>query len=326
MNDIVERIQEEILNPEVALHTILLKAKLLAHDLKNDRLKQWVKYELDGYPDIDKVPDYRIFNTPLLAYIFNGYNGHKSLPISLINTPDWFRETANKIHFYPGIKTVEECAISQDSINFGWSAEYIAIWNEYNPLGPGGHQCYQVNRPVLPTVFAQILLTVRSRLQDFILELSDIPWKMPKDSVLNDQIERLVSLTIYNNAQGGNVATFDQRNQKVQNQNNAARDINIKGDINIGAIQNTNDFIRELQKVKSELSKAGDAQIIDAEIVTDVDYEIATAIQEAKKPTPDKNFVLQAIEKAKNLLSQNTAAIPLVTALVNLSSAVMKLL
>ncbi|MFM6024371.1 MAG: hypothetical protein ACKPER_15830, partial [Dolichospermum sp.] len=107
---------------------------------------------------------------------------------------------------------------------------------------------------------------------------------------------------------------------------NAARDINIKGDINIGAIQNTNDFIRELQKVKSELSKAGDAQIIDAEIVTDVDYEIATAIQEAKKPTPDKNFVLQAIEKAKNLLSQNTAAIPLVTALVNLSSAVMKLL
>ncbi len=73
MDDIVERIQEEILNPEVALHTILLKAKLLAHHLKNDRFKQWVKYELDGYSDIDKVPDYRIFYTPLLGYIFNGY-------------------------------------------------------------------------------------------------------------------------------------------------------------------------------------------------------------------------------------------------------------
>ncbi|QSV55828.1 MAG: hypothetical protein HEP80_20140 [Dolichospermum sp. UKL201] len=326
MDDILERIQEEILNPEVALHRILLKAKLLAHDLKNDRLKQWVKYELDGYPDIDKVPDYRILYPQLLAYIFNGYNGHKSLPISLINTPDWFQETADKIRFSPGIKTVEEFAASQENITFNWNAEQIAIWNEYNPLGRGGHQCYQVRRPVSPSVFAQILLTVRSRLQDFILELSDIPWKIPKDSALSDQIERLVSLTIYNNAQGGNMATFDQREQKVQNQNNAARDINIKGDINIGAIQNTNDFIRELQKVKSELSKAGEAEIIDAEIVTDVDYEIATAIQEAKKPTPDKNFVLQTIEKAKNLLSQNPAAVPLVTALVNLSAAVMKLL
>ncbi|MBD2570783.1 hypothetical protein [Anabaena lutea] len=321
MDDIVERIQEEILNPEVALHTILLKAKLLAHDLKNDRLKQLVKYELDGYPDIDKVPDYRIFYTPLLAHISNGWNGYENLPISLINTPDWFQKNADKIRFSPGIKTVEEYAASQDSITFSWTANQIAVWNECNPLGIGGHQCYQVKKPVSPSIFAQILLTVRSRLQDFILELSDIPWKMPKDLALSDQIERLVSLTIYNNAQGGNVATFDQRNQKVQNQNNAARDINIKGDINIGDIQNTNDFIRELQKVKSELSKAGDAQIIDAEIVTDVDYEIATAIQEAKKPTPDKNAVVRPIEKAKNLLSKSAGAMEFVTALMSLIAA-----
>ncbi|WP_414517308.1 hypothetical protein [Nostoc sp. PCC 9305] len=322
MDDIVKSIQEDILRPEVGLNTILLKAKVLAHQLKNHRLKRWVNYELDGYPHLEKVPEYRIIYTPLLGYIFNGYNGYKNIPIPLNKTPDWFQETANKIHFCPGIKTVEEYAISQNSITFAWNAEQIAVWNYYNPSGSSGHQCYEVKRPVSYSVFAQILLTVRSRLQDFVLELSDLPWKMPKDSsLLSDQIERLVSLTIYNNAQGGNVATFDQREQQVQNQNNAARDINIKGDINIRTIQNTNDFISELQKVKSELSKAGKAQIIDAEIVTDADYEIATAIQEAKKATPNKNLVLKAIENAKNLLSKSAGAVEFVTALINLIAA-----
>lgn len=322
MDDIVKSIQEDILRPEVGLNTILLKAKLLAYHLKNNRFKQWVKYELDGYPHVEKVPDYRIIYTPLLGYIFNGYNGYKNLPIPLDKTPDWFQEIANKIPFAAGIKTVEELSTRDGSISFNWNAKQINIWNYYNPPGDGGHQCYEVKRPVSYSVFAQILLTVRSRLQDFVLELSDLPWKMPKDSsLLSDQIERLVSLTIYNNAQGGNVATFDQREQQVQNQNNAARDINIKGDINIETIQNSNDFIRELQKVKSELSKAGEAQIIDAEIVTDADYEIATAIHEAKKATPNKNLVLKAIENAKDLLSKSAGAVEFVTALINLIAA-----
>lgn len=326
MDDIVESIQKDILDSAVALKMILLKAKLLAHHLKNDRFRQWVKYELDGYPDSDKVPDYRIIHTPLLAYISNGWNSCENLPISLFNTPEWFHEIANKVFFAPGIQTVEDYASRQDSISFNWPAEYIAFWNHYNNLpGHGGHQCYEVRRPVAPSIFAQILLTVRSRLQDFVLELSDLPWKMAKDSSLREQIEQLVTITIFNNTQGGTVATFDQREQQVQNQNNAARDIHINGDTNIGAVQNTDDFIRELNKLKSELSKASEAQIIDAEVVTDADYEIASAIQEAKKPKPDKKSIVQRIEKAKNLLSKTTKGAEFVTALINLIAAAITL-
>jgi hypothetical protein len=36
MNDIIERIQNDILNPTVPLGSILLKAKVLANQLKND--------------------------------------------------------------------------------------------------------------------------------------------------------------------------------------------------------------------------------------------------------------------------------------------------
>lgn len=322
MDNIVESIQEEILEPDVKLHLILLKAKLLAYHLKNNRFKRWVKYELDGYPDLKKVPDYRIIHTPLLAHISNGWNGVQNLPISLLNTPDWFQEVADKIHFAPGIRAVEEFASTDSHVSFDWTAEQVAIWNRYNPQG--SHQCFEVKRPVSSSFFAQILLTVRSRLQDFVLELSDLPWKI-KDSSLNEQIERLVSLTIYNTASGGDMTTFDQREQKVQNQNNAGHDINIKGDFNIGSIQNNDDFIRELKKLKSQIMMAGETQIIDAEIVTDVDYELATAIHEAKKLQPNKDLVLKPMERAKNLLNKAAKATEFITAIISLIAAGMAL-
>ncbi|MGI0494999.1 hypothetical protein ACN4EG_24705 [Alkalinema pantanalense CENA528] len=327
MNEIVESIQKDILSSEASLSTILLKAKLLAHKLKNDSFKQWVKHEVDGYPNSKEVPDYRVIHTPLLGYIFNGWNGYSNIPISLYNTPDWFQETANKVHFTEGIQTVEELASREDSISFDWPAEHITIWNLYNQeqLAHGGYQCHQVKRPVTSSVFAQILLTVRSRLQDFVLELSDLPWKV-EDRAMSDQVEKLVSVIIYNNSQGGSVATFDQRDQQVYSQNNAARDIYIEGNTSIGKVQDTAEFIRELQKLKSQLFKAGEAQVIDAELVTDVDYELASAIQEARKPDPNKEAVLKPMEKAKNLLSKASGATEFITAIINLIAAGMTLL
>lgn len=325
MEDIVESIQKDILASEISLSTILLKAKLLAYYLKNESFKQWVKQELDGYSTSDSVPDYRIISAPLLAYIFNGWNGYSNIPISLHKTPEWFQKTAGEVCFSEGIQTVEELASKEDSISFDWAAEQIMIWNYYNQdqLGRGGHQCYQVKRPVAPSVFAQISLTVRSRLQDFILELSDLSWRV-EDSLVRDQVEKLVSVSIYNN--GGAMTTFDQREQQVRNQNNAARDIYIKGDTIIGDVQDTREFIHELQKLKGQLSKAAEAQVIDAELVTDVDYELASAIQEAKKTAPDKESVLKPMEKAKNLLSQASGATEFVTAIINLIAAGITLL
>jgi len=256
----------------------------------------------------------------------NGWNGYKNLPISLIGTPDWFQERADKVHFTPGIRTVEEHASSDSHVSFTWSAEEIAIWNYHNPPGRGGHQCYEVRRPVSSSVFAQILLTVRSRLQDFVLELSDLPWKITRDLSLDEQIEQLVSVAIYNNVHGATMTTFDQREQKVQNQNNAAHDINIKRNFNFDSIQNNDDFIRELKKLKSQLIMAGEAQVIDAELVTDVDYELASAIQEAKKTEPDKDSVLRPMERAKNLLSNATGTTEFITAIISLIAAGMALL
>jgi len=92
------------------------------------------------------------------------------------------------------------------------------------------------------------------------------------------------------------MSTFDQRGQRANYQYNAA------GDINIGSVQNQIQLTEQLEKLKSELSKAAEAQVIDAEVYTDADYQMTKAIQQAKKPEPDKKSIVEYLNSAKSLL------------------------
>jgi hypothetical protein len=115
------------------------------------------------------------------------------------------------------------------------------------------------------------------------------------------------------------MSAFDQRGQHVTYQYNAA------GDINFGAVQNRVDLIGELEKLKAEFSKAGDAQVIDAEIVTDAEYQITKAVQEAKKPEPKKETILERINGARALIEGLAAAGGMVTALMKAAELAQKL-
>jgi len=116
------------------------------------------------------------------------------------------------------------------------------------------------------------------------------------------------------------MAIFDQRGQRVNYQYNAA------GDINLGSVQNQVQLIEEIGKLKSELSKAAEAQVIDAEVFTDVDYQMTKAIQQAKKPEPDKKGIMNHLNNAKSLIEGVTATSEIVTALNTVVQLVISLL
>jgi len=105
------------------------------------------------------------------------------------------------------------------------------------------------------------------------------------------------------------MSTFDQRGQRVNYQYNAA------GNINLGSVQNQMQLVEEMEKLKSELSRAAEAQVIDADIFTDADYQLTKAIQQAKKPQPDKKSVMDHLNSAKSLLEGVTAVNGIITAL-----------
>ena len=111
---------------------------------------------------------------------------------------------------------------------------------------------------------------------------------------------------------------FDQRGQHVTYQYNAA------GNINFGAVQNPVDLTAELEKLLAEMQKASQAGAIDEETATDAEYQLKKAVQQAKKPEPDKKTILQHLTDAKAAIEGVAAAAGMVGALVKAAELVQK--
>jgi hypothetical protein len=114
------------------------------------------------------------------------------------------------------------------------------------------------------------------------------------------------------------MAIFDQRGQQVTYQYNAA------GDVNFGAVQNRLDLVGELGKLQRELTQARQAGVFDEGVATDAEYQLTKAVQEAKKPAPDKKTMLDHLSHAKTLVEGVAAAGGLVTALTKAAELVQR--
>lgn len=310
MEDIISQIQKEVLDVDIPLSSILLKAKVLAYKLGNAEFKNWVKSELDGYQNKDDIPRYRIIQVSPKGHYQGRFHKGKNLPVPTINLPDWLQEESNTVWIPLGVSSIEQLANSDHGAYYDWPAEWVMMWNSINAQGRNDMSLLQARSFVSPHVYTQILDTVRSRLQDFILEISDLPWEMGKEPPPEDKIQKLVQVTIFNNPEGGSMSIFDQRGQRVDYQFNAA------GDINIDGIDSKDDFTSELEKLRQEIFRAGKAGLIDEESILDGDYHVRKAILEANKPEPSKKSIIDHVGKAKALFEDITAATGLVIALM----------
>ena len=113
---------------------------------------------------------------------------------------------------------------------------------------------------------------------------------------------------------------FDMRGQRVKG------DQYIAGrDMNIGAVQNAVDLIAELEKLKFEFANAGRTGILSEETATDAEYQVIKAVQQARKPNPDRKTILDHLNTAKTLIEGVSAAGGLVTTVMSAIQAVQKL-
>lgn len=115
------------------------------------------------------------------------------------------------------------------------------------------------------------------------------------------------------------VANFDMRGQRVTNQYNAGRDINF------GAVQTPADLITALELLNEQFMWARETGVLSEETVTDAQYQVTKAAQQAKKTDPDKKTLLDHLTMAKTLIEGVAAASGLVTALAAAIQIVQKL-
>ena len=89
---------------------------------------------------------------------------------------------------------------------------------------------------------------------------------------------------------------FDQRGQHVNYQYNSA------GNISIGALQSKDDLAPQLEFLKQELVKAREGNEISELIESKAKTPLLEAIDEVKKPKPDKSSLLSHLGTTKDCL------------------------
>jgi hypothetical protein len=112
------------------------------------------------------------------------------------------------------------------------------------------------------------------------------------------------------------MATFDQTEQTIMYQYNAA------GTINFSLVQNKYQLFTQLRKLVEEINLARVAGVVNEDIGIDVDAKLRKAVVQFERPNPDKKTIIDQINEAKVLLGSRTSASGLVKPLVEVISVV----
>lgn len=312
--EILAQIQKDILNQDVPISVILRKAKVLAAQLESSELQEWASGELDGYQNLESLPDYRRLSTSASGQWTNGYwtLNDRSVPMYKIDDED-LKKWLTMYPVYSGIRTVENLVTDLGEKRIMFPPEMVALVN--TQVGEHGYGYSTLHYNLDFTAFDQILDIVRNRLLDFILQL-DKQWIDEKDPPPKAEISELVKVTIYNRPEGGSVTVFDQRGQHVQYQFNAA------GDIDLGAVKTIEQFSHQLDSLRTEIQAAKDADVIPEEAALEAEYHVLQAGKEASADDPDKSTILDHIGRAKEILGDLAAAAGLVKAIAEAAEVV----
>lgn len=187
LNEIIEAATD----PKVSVAATLRKCLILAFELKNEKLKQWVEAELNGYDKEGAVPDYRKlhlhskgnFQGPGGAWIAN-----RPLPMAVL-------EERHRKYLNPAILSEPVASYEEGLTNKEAKGEFVMNWSpdliaRYQAKFIHGYALAQAWQELPAGAIISIVDSVRNRLLRFALELreefgpvDDKPQNVPTEKV-----------------------------------------------------------------------------------------------------------------------------------------------
>lgn len=203
---LIEEIIEILSKEEPNLTNALLKTKILLHKMGKSDLIEWVNNEINGYSEDAQVPPYRAVNAQVLANFANMAYQYSRHPIPLFHLDEGYREFLEVIKLRQSLKALEKFAANDSgSIQRAIPVEASTL------LEKGLDSSYHIQKAwceISTSAITQILIEVRSRLLDFVLELSGKFGKDLSDKEVKDISNTLDTNSMFANAMLGDNATI----------------------------------------------------------------------------------------------------------------------
>lgn len=221
---LVDEIIDILSSDKGKLSDALIKTKVLLHQIGHKELVSWVNNELNGYSNKNSVPEYRIVPAQVLVNASNLAYEVTAHPIPLGHLENKHRKSIETSKMDQSLAVLEEFVKNKSS-----HLQVHIPMETYGILGKKLSNGYNIHRAwseISYTSVTQILIQVRSRLLDFLLELKDgLPNELNEEEA-KKHINRVDAGNLFNSAIFGDNTTIVVGNENVQNVSN----INLKGD------------------------------------------------------------------------------------------------
>jgi len=182
------------------LSVVVRKTQVLAARLEHQPLKDWVAWELNGYPGLETLPEYRQLRGVQVLGDFSGAfgSGLKNAPIPQMSVPEQLREPLFNHNFFERIGALEPLA-SHDTLYIPWPADAVAFLSQqiYQDM-----VCLTAQKVFSGALVVGILEAVRNKVLSFALEIEsadpDAGEAEPgKPSVPEERVTHIVNTVIY---------------------------------------------------------------------------------------------------------------------------------
>jgi AbiTii len=192
--NLIRELRDGAVSDATPLSTLLRKALVLASLIKNDSLRLWAKRELDGYTDVENLPEYRSV-TAIVAGDFVGHvrAGDHRLPVEQYD--DDIQKRLTVVPIVDGVRELEETVkAAGEFVTFALEMS----WCQLLPPLFEDTQLVDIRRHVHTGRLQAILDTVRTRLLELVLDLErEFPEVIRGDEAIA-AIDRAAAASIVN--------------------------------------------------------------------------------------------------------------------------------
>lgn len=319
-------IQNAAVDSTTDLATVLRKCKILGARLGSREFKEWVDHELNGYPDLESIPTYRILRVHSKGHFSGPFgSGLRNAGIPLMNIPGEMRELLQYSHLTSSVATLE--SLTRQGGGFAqenWPPDIVAMFADsfyYNM------NCLQAWKVIPIGGIVGILNSVRNKILSFVLEIeAEAPdaGEAPVNSspVPQARVQQIfntyITGTVHNLASGGSNI---ERTVKVSggqigavNQGNHVQ-VNVTQNVQQNAIA---DLAAQLR------SKIEHAPELDSPMKKEAIEQVDSIRHEAQQPKPLSSRIKAAASYIKTLIEGGRVAAVTATEIQGLLAEISK--
>lgn len=168
---LLRQIQDAAIDSSIDLPTLLRKCKVLAARLGSEDFKQWLDYELSGYPSKDELPEYRMLNVNSKGHFSGAFSsGLRNADIPLFCVPESLRDSLGHCYLTQPVAALEALVSESSSgtLQEPWNPDLVAHLGQkmYERMN-----CMQAWKVIPKGGVVAAIDSVRTRVLNFVLEI-----------------------------------------------------------------------------------------------------------------------------------------------------------